>query len=57
MDGGSSDEEEESKSGEERWLASQQLADWTSRLASYLTQVIALKVQRIKLIGDKTSAS
>ena len=51
------DEGSQQRKNEDRWLASQQLADWTGRLASYLAQVIALKVQRIKLIGDKTCAA
>lgn len=41
----------------ERWSGQRQLADWTGRIASYLTQVIAIKVQRIKQIGDKNSAA
>ena len=34
-----------------------QVADWVGRIATYVTQVIALKVQRIKQIGDKNCAT
>ena len=42
--------------GDENW-PQLELQDWTGRIAVYLTQVVALKVQRIKLIGDKSCAA
>mmetsp|Transcript_30611 Transcript_30611/g.37797 ORF Transcript_30611/g.37797 Transcript_30611/m.37797 type:complete len:89 (-) Transcript_30611:599-865(-) len=47
------DDEENKKEGDFDEQAQLQLKDWTGRIATYLTQVIALKVSRIKLLGDK----
>ena len=56
MGGDESASEDEDQNDEAEDLDEQaqlQLKDWTGRIATYLTQVIALKVQRIRQLGDK----